>query len=68
MSDLKKTTVDDAITIALMKYRQIYPEGVIPPEVEDETVLSAQPGIDVHKISITFSINESPHPVVFFRV
>ncbi len=60
-------TLDDAITIGLREFRRKYPEGSIPADIESKINLTGQPGDDEHRVLISFSIQESEHPFVFFE-
>ncbi len=67
MNEVKKLSLDDAITIGLREFREIYPDGAIPIEIEDQINLTAQPGDEWHRVLVTFSINETPEPFIFFE-
>jgi hypothetical protein len=58
---------EEAITIGLRKYRELYPEGTIPAQLEDIACLGATPGRDVVAVHVTFSIKSQADPFYLFR-
>ncbi|HUT08937.1 MAG TPA: hypothetical protein VMY42_00430 [Thermoguttaceae bacterium] len=60
-------TNDEAITVGVRKYRELYPEGTLPLALEEAGVLGATPGKLATTIHVTFSIEGETEPFYLFR-
>jgi hypothetical protein len=60
-------TSDEAITAGVRKYRELYPKGTIPPDLEDKAVLGATPGQATTSVYMTFSIRGRRAPFYLFE-
>ncbi|HBN75389.1 MAG TPA: hypothetical protein DD473_06145 [Planctomycetaceae bacterium] len=58
---------DDAITVGVKKYRELYPEGMIPKNLEDEGVLGAVPGNENVEVHVTYWFEGASEPFYLFR-
>jgi hypothetical protein len=58
---------DEALTIGLRKYRETFPPGLLPSELEDAAVLTQIPGRTTTEVLVTFSLREQREPFVLFR-
>jgi hypothetical protein len=60
-------TLDDAITAALRKYREVYANGALPPGLENRACLTTIPGADYHSVVISYGLHGQMQPFVFFQ-
>lgn len=60
-------TNDEAITVGIRKYRELYPKGMIPPDLEDKAVLGATPGPKTTSVYMTYSIRGQRMPFFLFN-
>ncbi|MDZ4780811.1 MAG: hypothetical protein SGJ19_11200 [Planctomycetia bacterium] len=60
-------TDDEAITVGLRKYRELFPQGVIPPDLEERGVLSAIPEDHATFVQLTFGIRGQRDPFYLFK-
>jgi len=60
-------SLDEALTVGLRKYREVYPQGSIPPQLEDAAVLSQIPGDRTAVVLVSFSIRGAHDPFVLFQ-
>lgn len=58
---------EEALTIGLRKYRELFPPNTIPPELEDAAILSQIPGKTMNSVLVTFSLHGNPVPFVLFK-
>ena len=62
--------VDEAFRVGLLRYRELYPIGVIPYSVESQASFSVIPGSSTHTVHVCFWIkqdNGDSKPLVFFE-
>jgi hypothetical protein len=59
-------TNDVAITVGVRKYRELYPEGAMPADLEEKGVLGATPGQYATSVHVTFSIRGKREPFCLF--
>lgn len=59
-------TVDEAVTLALKRYRETCPAGALDPAVEARGILSAEPARDVVTVSICYWLEGREDPFPFF--
>ncbi len=60
-------TSDEAIAIGCKKYRELYPQGTIPADLEEHAVLGATPnGLSV-TVHVTCWLEGESEPVYLFR-
>jgi hypothetical protein len=60
-------TSDEAISVGLRKYRELYPEGTIPADLEDKAGLGASPGARMVSVYVTFGIRGQREPFWLFK-
>jgi hypothetical protein len=60
-------TQDEALTIGLRKYRDVFPPGTLPSDLEDAAVLTQIPGKTTTVVLVTFSLRGQRDPFVLFR-
>lgn len=60
-------TTDEAITLGLEKYRELYPAGVIPKSLEDAGVLSAIPGRQMTTVLVAYWLHQQRDPFILFK-
>ena len=60
-------TQDEAIAIGCRKYRELYPKGMIPAELEEQGVLGAIPGQPDMTVHVTFWFKGERDPFFLFR-
>jgi hypothetical protein len=60
-------TSDEAITVGVRKYRELYPEGAIPQDLEDLGGLGVSPGQKVVSVYVTYSIRGKTAPFYLFK-
>lgn len=60
-------TNDSAFALGCKKYRELYPEGLIPPEIEEEANLVLTPGDDATTIHVYFFFKGQTDPFSLFR-
>jgi hypothetical protein len=58
---------DEALTLGLRKYRDVFPAGVIPAELEDAAILNGRPGQHVTTILVSFSLRARREPFILFE-
>jgi len=58
---------DEALTAGLRKYRDVFPPGTLPPNLEDEAVLTQTPGKETTLVHVTLSLRGQREPFVLFR-
>ena len=60
-------TFDEAFAIGCRKYRELYPKGTIPADIEDAGVLGATPGDSSVTVHLAFWIAGEAEPFFIFR-
>jgi hypothetical protein len=60
-------TTDEAITLGIRKYRELYPDGVIPKTLEDAGVLNAIPGREKTIVLVAYSLRNQREPFILFK-
>jgi hypothetical protein len=58
---------DEALTLGLRKYRDVFPGGVMPAELEDAAVLSQLVSREVSTIVVSFSLRARREPFILFK-
>lgn len=60
-------TSDEAIAIGCRKYRELYPKGTIPPDLEEHAVLGSTPQDLSVTVYVTFWFEGEAEPFYLFR-
>ncbi len=60
-------SLDEALTMALRKYREACPQGAIPARLEDAAVLTQIPGDRTATVVVSFNIRGVHDPFVLFQ-
>ena len=58
---------DDALKVGLARYRELYPSGVVPKEIESHATFTVKPGKVTHVVLVCYWIKGEDHPLVFFE-
>lgn len=59
--------LDDAVTAALRKYREVYADEALPPGLEERACLTATPGVESHSVVISYGVRGQRQPFIFFH-
>ena len=57
-------SLDEALTIGLRKYRDVFPPGTLPSGLEEAAVLTQISGKTATVVLVTFSLREYREPFV----
>jgi hypothetical protein len=62
-------TFDEALNLALRKYRELYPKGTLTTDQEDHMCLTATaaPSDQCYSVIVSFNVRGQSHPFVFFH-
>jgi len=60
-------TSDEAITVGVRTYRELYPEGMIPKALEDSGVLNAIPGREETTVLVAYFLRHEREPFILFK-
>ena len=60
-------TTDEAITLGLRKYRELYPKGTMPKALEDSGVLNAIPNRESTTVLVAYFLSNQREPFVLFE-
>lgn len=60
-------TSDEAMAVGCRKYRELYPEGLIPSDLEEHGVLGSTPGDSCVTVHVTFWFEGESEPFYLFR-
>ncbi|MCA9088360.1 MAG: hypothetical protein KDA90_06955 [Planctomycetaceae bacterium] len=60
-------TWDEAITIGCKKYRELYPKGTIPPELEEQGGLGSNSEGSLVIVHVTYWFEGESEPFYLFR-
>ena len=61
-------TSDEAITLGVKTYRELYPEGMIPKALEDAGGLCAIPDREKTTVLVAYSLRNQREPFILFKV
>lgn len=64
---MKVKNIDEAKNLGLSKFRELYPAGQIPAEVENHGVLSVGPSKESFEVVIIYPLRKQVDPYVLFR-
>jgi len=62
-----KISADEAIAIGCKKYREIFPKGLIPSDLEEQGVLGATPSDTYVTVHVTYWVEGEKDPFYLFR-
>ena len=60
-------TSDEAIAVGVRKYRELYPKGMIPKELEDSGCLNAIPGREKTTVLLAYFFRNQREPFILFK-
>lgn len=63
----KKDRTDEALTLGLRKYRELYPVGAVPAAVEEQASLNVWPGNNEDVVVMAYWLKDQVQPFVFFQ-